>query len=165
MEHLPSTESTFQRILFCTDLSENADFAFSFALDAAVRRPGCELTLLHVIPESEAQFWKTYVYEVEDVDNKARRDLDEQIDRVYRSRLPDGLTLKIEYRIGKDWQEILDCANKLQADLIVMGRQGRGTLQKAVFGNVTEKVVRKANCAVLVVPLSYQQRQQHPEQK
>lgn len=151
-------ETTFQRVLFCTDLSENADFAFSFAVDAARRRPGCELFLLHVIPETEAQFWKTYVYEVEDVDNKAKRDLDQRIDQAYVSRLPQDVEMKIEFRIGKDWQEILDFAENNQIDLIVMGRQGRGSLQKALFGNVTEKVVRKALCAVLVVPLSYQKR-------
>lgn len=151
-------ETTFQRVLFCTDLSENADFAFDFAVDAARRRPGCELFLLHVIPETEAQFWKTYVYEVEDVDNKAKRDLDQRIDQAYVSRLPEDVEMKIEFRIGKDWQEILDFAENNQIDLIVMGRQGRGSLQKALFGNVTEKVVRKALCAVLVVPLSYQKR-------
>jgi nucleotide-binding universal stress UspA family protein len=154
-------ETVFQRILFCTDLSDNADFAFDFAVDAARRRPGCELFLLHVIPETEAQFWKTYVYEVEDVDNKARRDLDERIGQAYVSRLPQDVNMKIEFRIGKDWQEILDFAENNHIDLIVMGRQGRGSLQKALFGNVTEKVVRKALCAVLVVPLSYQKRLHH----
>jgi hypothetical protein len=103
-------QTTFQHILFCSDLSENADFAFSFALDAAQRRSGCQLYLLHVIPESEAQFWKTYVYEVEDVDNKARHDLDERIRQAYLSRVPEGVSLKVEYRVGKDWQEILDFA-------------------------------------------------------
>jgi nucleotide-binding universal stress UspA family protein len=152
-----------RKILFCTDFSKNAEFAFHYAVDAALRRPGCELTLLHVIPETEAQFWKTYLYEVEDVDNKAKRDIDQHIAQTYSSNLPEGIALKVEYRIGKDWQEILDFADKMQADLIVMGRQGRGTMQKALFGNVTEKVVRKANCAVLVVPLSYQQRQEHSE--
>ncbi len=151
-------QTTFQRILFCTDLSENADFAFSFALDAAKRQPGSELYILHIIPESEAQFWKTYVYEVEDVDNKAKHDLDERIERAYLSISPKDVNIKTEYRIGKDWQEILDFAHQKQIDLIVMGRQGSGTLQKALFGNVTEKVARKAECAVLIVPLSYQKR-------
>ena len=154
METLGPTKTTFRRILFCTDFSANADFAFSFALDAATRRPGCELYLLHVIPETEAQFWKTYIYEVEDVDNKARHDVDERLD-TYRSRLPENVALQVEIRIGKDDQEILACAREKNIDLIVMGRQGHGALPKALFGNVTEKVVRKADCAVLVVPLSY----------
>ena len=60
--------------------------------------------------------------------------------------------------IGKDWQEILTFAKEKQVDLIVMGRQGHSALQKPLFGSVTEKITRKAECAVLVVPLSYQQR-------
>jgi nucleotide-binding universal stress UspA family protein len=36
-------------------------------------------------------------------------------------------------------------------------------LQKPLFGSVTEKVARKADCAVLVVPLSYQQRIEHTD--
>ena len=84
-----SHPSPYKRILFCTDFSENANFAFDFALDSAVRRPGCILYLLHVIPEPEAQFWKTYLYEVDDIDAKAKQDIDEKIARSY---LPEFLT-------------------------------------------------------------------------
>jgi len=160
-----NTQTIFRRILFCTDLSENADFAFQFAVDAAMRRPGSELYLLHVVPESEAQFWKTYVYEVEDVDNKAKNDIDERIKEAYLTDLPEGLTVQVEYRVGKDWQEILTFAKEKQADLIVIGRQGDSALQTTLFGKVTEKIVRKADCAVLVVPLSYQKRIEHSDKK
>ena len=153
METFDPTKTTFRRILFCTDFSENADLAFAFALDAATRRPHSELHLLHVIPEAQAQFWKTYIYEVEDVDDKAKHDVDERI-AAYQSRLPENVTLQVTIRIGNDHQEILAFAREKKIDLIVMGRQGRGSLEKALFGNVTEKVVRKADCAVLVVPLS-----------
>ncbi len=158
MEHNEPLRTTCQRILFCTDLSENADFAFSFAIDAAIRRSGSELFLLHVIPESESQFWKSYIYEVEGVDDKAKHDLDLRIEQAYISKLPAGLKMHSEFRVGKDSRVILDFAHEKKIDLIVMGRQGSGSLQKALFGNVTEKVVRKADCAVLVVPLSYRKR-------
>ena len=151
-------ETACQRILFCTDFSENANFAFNFALDAAIRRPGSQLYLLHVVPESEAQFWKSYIYEVEDVDAKAIHDINDRIDKTYRSRLPENLELKVEFRIGKDYQEILNFTRENKIDLIVMGRQGHNALQEAFFGNVTEKVVRKTDSAVLVVPLSYRER-------
>lgn len=156
MENDRPEQSEFQRILFCTDLSENADFAFRFVVDVAQRRPGSEVILLHVIPEAEAQFWKSYVYEVEDVDNKAKHDLDERIGQAYLTNLPEGIQVQVEYRIGKDWQEILTFAKDKQIDLIVIGRQGHSSLQTALFGKVTEKIVRKADCAVLVVPMSYQ---------
>lgn len=146
-------QTPFENILFCTDFSENADLAFDSAVWLAKQNPGCRLTLLHVVPESEAQFWKTYIYEVDNVDQKAKNDIDERIDQTYRSRIPQGLILKTEFRIGKDSIEILDFAQHEKIDLIVMGRHGKSGFQKAFFGNVVEKVVRKAPCAVLVVPL------------
>ena len=144
--------SPYQRILFCTDFSENADFAFAYALDAAVRRPGCTLYLLHVIPEPDAQFWKTYIYEVDEVDEKAKRDIHQKIAEVHLPRIPDTVSFQVAMRIGRDYIQILEFAREHQADLIVVGRHGRSALENVLFGNVAEKVVRKADCAVLVVP-------------
>jgi len=155
--------SVFKRILFCTDFSENADFAFDFAIDSATRRPGCTLYLLHVIPEPDAQFWKTYLYEVEDIDTKAKHDIDTRIAESYLPRVPPGLNLEIEMRIGRDYLKILEFAEEKDVDLIIIGRQGRSTLGKVFFGSVTEKVARKANCAVLVIPLSYEKT--HPPER
>lgn len=152
MERGQLFQNTFKRILFCTDFSQNAEYAFDYAVDAAMRRPDCELYLLHVIPQSDAQFWKSYIYEVEGVENKAKEDLDRKVNDSYISKLPAGVALKIEYRSGKDYEEILDFAKKTDIDLIVLGRQGHSSIQDALFGKVTEKIVRKAACAVMVIP-------------
>ena len=69
----------FKKILFCTDFSANADFAFSFACKAAVSNENATLILLHVSPEPDAQFWKGYIYEVGDMDAKARADIDQRV--------------------------------------------------------------------------------------
>ncbi|MCX7590662.1 MAG: universal stress protein [Kiritimatiellae bacterium] len=149
-----STEpSSYRRILFCTDFSENAGYAFTNALDAAVRRPGCILYLLHVLPEPEAQFWKTYIYEVEGVDNKAREDIDRKLSEDYLPKVPSGVDLRVEFKVGKPDQQILEFAREKNVDLIVLGREGHGRmLGRIFFGSVAEKVVRKAECPVLVVP-------------
>ena len=157
MTEVDSSAMPLKRILFCTDFSENADFAFDFAVDSASRRPGSTLYLLHVIPEPEAQFWKTYLYEVDDVDNKARHDIDAKISEKYRPRVPPEVHLEIEVRIGKDSQRILEFAEEKDVDLIVMGRQGRSGFGTVLFGKVTEKIARHAVCPVLIVPMSYQQ--------
>ena len=128
----------------------------------ATRRPGCTLYLLHVIPEPDAQFWKTYIYEVDDVDNKAKHDIDEKIEASYLKRVPPGVNLEIAIEVGKDYQKILEFAEAKDIDLIIIGRQGRSTFGKVFFGSVTEKVTRKASCAVLVVPLSYELKH-HPD--
>lgn len=148
----------FQRILFCTDFSENAEFAFDYALDVAQRRPGSTLFLLHVIPEPDAQFWRTYLYEVEDIDSKARADMEQRIRESYLERVPEGIQVKVEIRVGKDYAQILDFAKENDIELIIMGRQGDSNWSTVLFGNVTEKVARHADCAVLIIPLSFEKK-------
>ena len=145
----------FRKILFCTDFSENADRAFVFAVNSALRNTGCELHLFHVIPEPPAQFWKGYIYEVdEDVDARAKREIDEKIASIYRPRVPEGVKLVVAMRIGEAGRQILEYAAEADADLIIVGRQGAGAVGKILFGNVTERVVRKSTCPVLVIPPS-----------
>ncbi len=148
-------ESRFKRILFCTDFSESADAAFAFALDAAIRRPGATLYLLHVIHEADAQFWKSYLAEVEHVNDDAKKVIDAKVAATYLPRVPKDVDLKVEFRIGPDADTILEFARAEQVDVIILGRHGHSKVGKALFGSVAEKIVRKADCAVLVVPLSY----------
>lgn len=159
------SDSPYERILFCTDFSENADFAFTFALDSATRRPGCTLYLLHVVPEPDAQFWKTYLYEVDDIDAKAKHDIDAKIDATYRSRVPEDVDLRIEFRIGRDYIKILEFAEEYDIDLIIIGRQGHSSFGTVLFGNVTERVARKSPCPVLIIPLDYEHRLQAKQKK
>lgn len=156
----PHPETRFKRILFCTDFSESADAVFEFALDATVRRPGSTLYILHVIHEPDAQFWKSYIYEVDNVDEQARRAIDEKIATSYLSQVPAGVEVKVEVRIGPDAAAILEFAQAMEIDLIILGRHGHGGVGKALFGSVAEKIVRKAACAVLVVPLSYARKEE-----
>ncbi len=151
----PKLPPNFKNILFCTDFSESADFAFLFAIKIALENPENQLFLLHVIPEIESQFWKSYIYEVGDVDSKARSDLDQKIQQSYTSKLPENINLHSEFRIGKDSQEILDFTQQKQIDLIVIGHSSTSLLQKTFFGDITEKIARKAKCPVLIIPLSY----------
>ena len=158
MSPSPTARAPFKRILFCTDFSENADFAFDFALEQARHSDDCTITLLHVVPEPEAQFFNTYLYEVDNVDSKAKQDMDAKIRAAYVSRLPPGVKMETEIRGGTDADSILECAEEKNADLIIIGRQGRSSISKVFFGNVTEKIVRKSRCPVLVVPLSFEDR-------
>ncbi|AQQ70813.1 Universal stress protein G [Limihaloglobus sulfuriphilus] len=142
----------YSKILFCTDFSENSDFAFDYALYAARSCADSELFVLHVVPESQSQFWKTYIYEIENVDDKARADIDARIKESYLVKVPEGMKIDIEFRIGKENEEILDFAKEIGADLIVIGRHNSSVFESAFFGNITEKIVRKAHCPILVVP-------------
>ncbi|UCC14609.1 MAG: universal stress protein [Gammaproteobacteria bacterium] len=53
---------------------------------------------------------------------------------------------------GEPVESILAAADKLEANLIVMTTNGRDTLDQALLGSTTERVIRKANCPLLAVP-------------
>lgn len=53
---------------------------------------------------------------------------------------------------GATIETILQQAAKLKADMIILGSHGHGALYRALVGNVSEGVIRKASCPVLVIP-------------
>lgn len=52
---------------------------------------------------------------------------------------------------GNPWQEIDHLANRVKADLIVMGTVGRGGLKGLLLGNTAEKVLNTCNVSVFTV--------------
>ncbi|MDD3276556.1 MAG: universal stress protein, partial [Kiritimatiellales bacterium] len=53
---------------------------------------------------------------------------------------------------GNAAELILEQAENLDVDMIVMGSHGHGLLRKMLIGSVTEAVLRDALCNVLIVP-------------
>jgi nucleotide-binding universal stress UspA family protein len=58
---------------------------------------------------------------------------------------------------GAPFSEIVRAAREQNSDLIVIATHGRTGLKHALLGSVTEKVVRKAPCAVLTIRDAEQQ--------
>ncbi len=69
-------------------------------------------------------------------------------------KLPDGSgwAWHTALRQGEPVDAILAAADELSADLIVMTTNGRDTLNQALWGSTTERVLRSAKCPVLAVP-------------
>jgi nucleotide-binding universal stress UspA family protein len=67
-----------------------------------------------------------------------------------------GLELAAESRIersgGAVWRTILDVADELNAELIVIGTHGRTAVQSNLLGSVSNAVVHHSQRPVLVVP-------------
>jgi nucleotide-binding universal stress UspA family protein len=57
----------------------------------------------------------------------------------------------LEMRVGHPAQRILEHADRLQIDLIVLGHRGHGALDRWRPESVTHRVISYAKCAVLVV--------------
>ena len=52
---------------------------------------------------------------------------------------------------GPEAESILNIAKNCQADLIVMGTRGHGTLKGLLVGSVSRKVIHHSSCPVMVV--------------
>lgn len=142
---------SIRRILFPTDFSEPAEYAWPYALTFA-QEFEAEVHLLHVIappPRLTEAYAVSFDPEgtVQALTVEASTSLDGQVEAA-KSR---GLIFRREVRVGVDYREIIDYATKHDIDLIVMATHGRTGLAHVLLGSVAEKVVRNAPCPVLTI--------------
>ena len=71
-------------------------------------------------------------------------ELAKQVEAMFKGRIVTHLA------VGSPQREILQMAANLEADVVVVGSHNRGTVQRWLLGSVSEQVVRKARCAVIV---------------
>jgi nucleotide-binding universal stress UspA family protein len=142
----------FKKILFCTDFNSDAMGAYHYALNIAEANSGSELVIFHVIPEPDAQFWKSYINDVEDVDNKARHDIDAKMAEAYLSKVPPGIICSTKIVTGNVGEQILKEAQSDEIDLIIIGRGAGKNMINRLLGDFIKQLIHKANCPVLVIP-------------
>ncbi|MTD59195.1 universal stress protein [Amycolatopsis pithecellobii] len=83
---------------------------------------------------------------VQDIEQAHRRELAEFVDL---ARVP-GVQIRAELTEG-DPAEVLLAASR-DADLLVLGRHGRGMVLRALLGSVSAKCLRAATCPVVILP-------------
>lgn len=141
---------SIRTILFPTDFSEPARHALDQAV-AFARSFGARLVLLHVIPHSAYPMRNLATVAGfpnlrDELKKAADRDLAE-----LRSQLPKELGIEGAVREGIPHMQILECAQELGADLIVMATQGNTGLKHVLLGSTAERVVRMSQTPVLTV--------------
>ncbi|HEV7555564.1 MAG TPA: universal stress protein [Kofleriaceae bacterium] len=137
----------FKNIVCPVDFSDNSRRALTIAIELAKSSDGT-LTLVHV--------WQP-IYGTMDgpISGDVIQSFVNDAERMLRdcetaAKKEEAKTLPSKFIIGVAWDEIVRLASQAQADLIVMGTQGRTGLKHVLIGSVAEKVVRHAPCAVLV---------------
>ena len=142
-----------ERILYPTDFSEFSLHALPHAL-ALADAFGASLNCLHVVDEAY-QYWSSMGPESipvgpppEDIVAAAEKRIKHFADEHFADRQEVPTTC---VRLGRPFVEIIGYAREIDADMIVMATHGRGAIAHMLLGSTTEKVVRKAACAVLTV--------------
>lgn len=134
-------------ILHPTDFSADAQPAFDVACVLAGEGGG-RLVVLHVERPPLATLGGTTA--VPPLPNEYNR---EKLGKKLRDIQPARAGITIEHRLeyGDPASVILEVAQEIGADLIVMGTHGRTGLRRLLMGSVAERVVRKASCPVLTI--------------
>ena len=142
---------TFKRILCPVDFSPSAVQALAIALDLARQADGL-VTLMHVVewlPEEEPQ--TSAHFNVPEYRRHLAADAAERLRLLVAEESQTWVEIDNVVVFGRAHREILRVAERKPADLIVMGAQGRGGVDLALFGSATQQVVRGVACPVLTV--------------
>jgi universal stress protein A len=138
-------KTAWSKILVPIDFSAPSVAALHYARELAAGR-GATLIVLHVVDPFHPD-WRMDTGTLQRAaHDQARHRLRELLAR----ELPDTRTVP-ELREGHPVEEITAVAQKSGADLIVIATHGRSGLRHVLIGSVTERVVRHAPCAVLVL--------------
>jgi nucleotide-binding universal stress UspA family protein len=140
-----------KKILAPTDFSELSKLGIRRALEMA-RDISAEVIVYHAVDVGVE--WKTMHAELRsshDVIDSNRKVLD----KFLSDHFADCMAL-VEVRqvieFGAPHKNIVEVAERENVDMIVMSTHGRTGIDHVILGSVTEKVVARAPCPVLVVP-------------
>ena len=146
-----------RKILIAVDGSERSINAVEFAVDLATKYDS-EICLVHVIPNS---IWR-YCMATDEEDlisphiiKNTIKEMEEEGERLLSSVLTSvkgaGIEAHAQLDHGYPAKKILQIAKEENFDLIVMGSSDRGTITRLFFGSISDEVIRKAPCPILLV--------------
>ncbi|MDE1309398.1 universal stress protein [Vibrio aestuarianus] len=140
----------YKHILVPVDLNDKgfADKAVELAVWHA-KHSNAEIHLLNVLPGIHMSMVATYF--PKDAAAKMKSDVKQQLKQFADQHIDDEVIYKLHVAEGKTYATILDYAEKLGADLIVMPSHKRSKIDKVMLGSVASKVVQHSPINVLVV--------------
>jgi nucleotide-binding universal stress UspA family protein len=155
-----------KKILYLTDLSDNARQALGYALAAADAHEA-EISILHVIedipPNAELVVAAFLGYgSIEELKSKTRDDIMVQIKNRLSEvcmdiggRMPECrfIVKEILVETGRPDARILEHVSRKSYDLLIMGNHGHGLVKEMFAGSTARKVVLACKKPVMLVPL------------
>ncbi|MHB8076472.1 universal stress protein [Desulfosporosinus fructosivorans] len=139
----------FKNILVPTDASESAHRALMMALEIA-KEFGSQIVLLHVVYTPEALGYTLssgISVPQEEISIYGREALTAALAGIDAGNVP----LNKKLIPGHPGIVILEEIESGQMDLVVMGNRGYGSIAGSLLGSVSQRVLSKAKCPVMIV--------------
>ena len=149
-------------ILYATDLSKNASYAFFYAVDMA-KRHNARIVILHSIERIRHMYGQRVEAILQETKDHERKTDIKEIkkglqDFCKRTESQVGapcvkLVSKILVPLGHPVEEILKAADDEGCDVIVLGTHGKGFLRQTFLGSVAGSVLERTRKPVFIIPL------------
>mgnify|MGYP002761347320 FL=1 len=135
----------YDTILVPTDGSDQSDAALDHALELSGPHDS-EVHVLYVADTNRDSLTTQRGEVVDALEQEGDRVVSEALDRVAA-----GVDVVDAVETGDPVETILDYADAVDADLVVMGTHGRRGLDRYLLGSTTERVVRLASVPILTI--------------
>jgi len=136
----------YKKLLVAVDGSENSLRAAKHAAHIACLSENCSVTIVYVADYSKVQ--SEVLYESFEQLKEDNRKKVMPAEEIFQNK---NISYTVEILQGMPGQTIVNYANKREFDMLIIGSRGLNALQKMVLGSVSHKVVKGADCPVLVV--------------
>ncbi|MFC7057545.1 universal stress protein [Halovenus salina] len=136
----------FDEILFPVDDSEQAAAATDHALTVAAKHEAT-LHVLNVADTNQLSLARVQGDVVDALISEGERAVEETADRARQQ----GVTTVTDVIQGQPYRSIIEYADNVDIDLIVMPTHGRRKLERFLMGSTTERVLRRSTVPVLTV--------------
>jgi nucleotide-binding universal stress UspA family protein len=137
----------FSKILHANDGSEHAFHAFALALLIA-RQNSSEL---HMVCVKEIDYMPEFIEEVREETGTAARRFHKVLLRARAEAEEGHVKLHTHVVAGHPVRDIVELAEELKAELIIIGATGHSALYERLIGSRADRIVQLAHCPVLVV--------------
>ena len=137
----------FHHILLAVDGSEHSDLAADYAGGLAATFKA-DLYVVHAYPHTSD------LLGYDDFEKRVarRKSAGQTVLNNVRKRLAGSSVHPQEDLLeGPEAEAILAAASSRQADLVIMGTRGLGTIEGVLFGSVSRKVTQQAHCPVMLI--------------
>jgi nucleotide-binding universal stress UspA family protein len=138
----PQPGHKFQRLVCATDFSEHATAAVEFALSFA-QSYSAHMYLCHVLPKPGS----SDPVDTQELNERFKAELQRQVPVMARERCDPECVLDHGYAVDG----ILLLANRVKADLVVLGTRRASSWFASISAGIAFEVIRKADCPVLTV--------------
>lgn len=137
----------YNKILLAVDGSDHSIRAAKEAVIVAGGSAHAKITIVYVADHANAKNEVLHSGSSAELDLQRRKKLQPVEEAIATANIKH----RVEILHGTPGPTIVEYANKEKFDILIIGSRGLNSMQEMVLGSVSHKVVKRANCPVLIV--------------